>query len=167
MPIRRAGRAEAWRGRVSRQASARGMQVRAWAGLGPGAGRAVGDSRAWSAGGPAGAIAIHATGAWAAESSGRGCHGCLRGRFGGDGRGAGCAVELSERERKIVAGVVASRANEDIAIAAALGVSAKSVEAYLPRLYGRFSVGLRMELEMRAEQEGWLDGGGRPADDGG
>lgn len=72
------------------------------------------------------------------------------------------AVELSERERKIVARVVASRTNEEIA--AALGVSAKSVEAYLTRLYRRFSVGSRMELAMRAEQEGWLDVGGRPAE---
>lgn len=63
-------------------------------------------------------------------------------------------VDLSERERQMVAGVVASRSNDEIA--AELGVSAKTVEAYLTRLFARFGVTSRIELAMKAEREGWL-----------
>lgn len=70
------------------------------------------------------------------------------------------AVELSARERKIVAGVVAAQSNDQIG--AALGVSTKTVEAYLTRLYARFGCSSRAELARRAEQEGWLDVG-RPS----
>lgn len=50
-------------------------------------------------------------------------------------------VQLSDRERTIRAGVVASRTNDEIA--AELGLSSKSVEAYLTRLFTRALVSRR------------------------
>ena len=67
---------------------------------------------------------------------------------------------LSERERDVVAGVLAGRSNDEIG--GDLGVSTKTVEWHLSRLFERFGVVSRVELAMRAEREGWLDLPTRP-----
>jgi len=61
---------------------------------------------------------------------------------------------LSERERDVVAGVLAGRSNDEIG--GDLGVSTKTVEWHLARLFERFGVASRVELAMRAEREGWM-----------
>ncbi len=68
---------------------------------------------------------------------------------------------LSGRERDVVVGVLRGRTNDEIG--ADLGISRKTVEAHLSRLYQRFGVIGRTELSVRAEREGWLDmpSGGR------
>jgi two-component system response regulator DesR len=68
------------------------------------------------------------------------------------------ADPLSVREREIVRQLAAGDSNDEIA--ARLGLSRKTVEGYLTRLYERFGVATRTELALRAEREGWLDGGG-------
>jgi DNA-binding NarL/FixJ family response regulator len=68
---------------------------------------------------------------------------------------AGGRVRLSPRERQVIAGVVASRSNDEIA--GDLGMSRKTVESYLSRLFERLDVTSRVELALRAEREGWLD----------
>jgi DNA-binding NarL/FixJ family response regulator len=55
----------------------------------------------------------------------------------------------------VIAGVVASRSNDEIA--GDLGVTRKTVESYLSRLFERLEVTSRVELALRAEREGWLD----------
>ena len=70
-------------------------------------------------------------------------------------------VSLSGREREIVRLVMDGRSNDEIA--ATLGISHKTVEAYLSRLYVRAGVMTRLELAIRAEREGWLDVGSRGA----
>jgi DNA-binding NarL/FixJ family response regulator len=64
-------------------------------------------------------------------------------------------VRLTERERSILRLVLESLSNDEIA--ARLGLSRKTVEANLTRLYDRFDVLSRTELALRAEREGWLD----------
>jgi two-component system, NarL family, response regulator DesR len=61
---------------------------------------------------------------------------------------------LSAREHDVVASVVAGRSNDEIS--GDLGISTKTVEWHLSRLFERFSVASRVELAMRAEREGWL-----------
>lgn len=62
---------------------------------------------------------------------------------------------LAPADRGIVGGVLAGRSNEEIA--RDLGLSTRTVEAHLTRLYARASVATRTELALRAEREGWLD----------
>jgi DNA-binding NarL/FixJ family response regulator len=64
-------------------------------------------------------------------------------------------LSLSQRERDVVAGVIAGQSNEEIS--ARLRVSRKTVEAYLTRLFERFDVYTRTELALRAERDGLLD----------
>jgi DNA-binding NarL/FixJ family response regulator len=64
-------------------------------------------------------------------------------------------LALSQRERDVVAGVIAGQSNEEIA--ADLRVSRKTVEAYLTRLFERFQVISRTELALRAERDGLLE----------
>ena len=61
---------------------------------------------------------------------------------------------LSRRDRQVVAGVMAGRSNDEIG--ADLGISHKTVEAYMTRLFERFGVSSRAELTQRAEHEQWL-----------
>lgn len=63
---------------------------------------------------------------------------------------------LTARELELVRGVAGGRSNDEIA--ARLGVSRKTVEAYLTRLFERWGVTTRTELALRAEREGWLEG---------
>jgi DNA-binding NarL/FixJ family response regulator len=67
----------------------------------------------------------------------------------------------SDRERQVIAGVVAGRTNGEIA--GFLGVSEKTVETHLHRLFDRYAVLSRTELAVLAVAEGWVrdDGGGR------
>ena len=68
----------------------------------------------------------------------------------------------SERERQVIAAVVAGRTNAEIATE--LGLSEKTVETHLHRLFDRYAVLSRTELAIRAVDEGWVargDGGGR------
>lgn len=64
-------------------------------------------------------------------------------------------VNLTEREREIVRLVIASRSNDEIAVA--LRTSRKTVEYHLSRIYERFSIMTRVELALRADHEGWLE----------
>jgi DNA-binding NarL/FixJ family response regulator len=64
-------------------------------------------------------------------------------------------LSLSQRERDVVAGVIAGQSNQEIS--AHLRVSRKTVEAYLTRLFERFDVSTRTELALRAERDGLLD----------
>jgi DNA-binding NarL/FixJ family response regulator len=61
---------------------------------------------------------------------------------------------LTSRERDIIAGVMAGRSNDELS--ASLSISRKTVEAYLSRLFDRFSVVTRTELAVLAEREQWL-----------
>ena len=67
----------------------------------------------------------------------------------------------SDRERQVIAGVVAGRTNGEIA--GSLGVSEKTVETHLHRLFDRYAVLSRTELAVLAVGEGWVrdDGGVR------
>ena len=71
-------------------------------------------------------------------------------------------VNLTERERDVMRLVLASNSNDEIAVQ--LGLSRKTVESHLTRLFERFEVTSRVELALRAEREGWLqlaqNGGG-------
>jgi DNA-binding NarL/FixJ family response regulator len=62
---------------------------------------------------------------------------------------------LSERERHVVAGVIAGRSNDEIGHE--LAITAKTVESHLTRLFVRFGLGSRGELLRLALEEGWLD----------
>ena len=67
----------------------------------------------------------------------------------------------SDRERQVIAAVVAGRTNAEIA--AGLGLSEKTVETHLHRLFDRYAVLSRTELAVLAIDEGWVrdDGGVR------
>jgi len=67
----------------------------------------------------------------------------------------------SDRERQVIAGVVAGRTNGEIA--GSLGLSEKTVETHLHRLFDRYAVLSRTELAVLAVEEGWVrdDGGVR------
>lgn len=62
---------------------------------------------------------------------------------------------LTPREREVLALVAAGRSNDEVA--GSLGISPRTVETYLDRMYQRFDVASRTELVARALQEGWLD----------
>lgn len=61
---------------------------------------------------------------------------------------------LTSREREIVEGVMAGLSNDEIS--GRLGVSRKTVEGYLSRLFERFGIVTRTELGVLAEREQWL-----------
>ena len=60
----------------------------------------------------------------------------------------------SDREIEVIAGVVAGSTNGEIA--AALGLSEKTVESHLHRLFDRYGVLSRTELAVLAIDEGWV-----------
>lgn len=70
-------------------------------------------------------------------------------------RPIGPAPILTVREREVVALVVEGRSNDEIG--AALGITSKTVEAHLRRLFDRLGLQSRTELATRALREGWLD----------
>jgi len=67
----------------------------------------------------------------------------------------GNGVTLSGREREVVRLVVAGASNDEIG--ARLGISSRTVESHLRRLFERLGVASRTELAARALREGWLE----------
>lgn len=67
----------------------------------------------------------------------------------------GRGVVLSDRERQVVQLIVAGASNDEIG--AQLGISARTVESHLRRLFDRTQVASRTELASRALREGWLE----------
>lgn len=64
-------------------------------------------------------------------------------------------VALSRRERDIVRLIVRGCSNDEIA--RHMGLSRKTVEGHLTRIFSRVGAMTRTELALRAEREGWLD----------
>jgi DNA-binding NarL/FixJ family response regulator len=62
---------------------------------------------------------------------------------------------LSLRETEVVTLVVEGCSNDEIG--ARLGISAKTVESHLTRIYERVHVASRTELATRAVREGWTE----------
>ena len=62
---------------------------------------------------------------------------------------------LTPREHDVIAGVMAGRSNDELS--GDLGVTRKTIEAYLSRLFVRYDVGTRTELGILAEREQLLD----------
>lgn len=62
---------------------------------------------------------------------------------------------LTKREHDVLSGVVDGRSNDEIG--SDLGVSRKTVEVYLSRLFARSGAQSRTELAVLAERERWLD----------
>jgi DNA-binding NarL/FixJ family response regulator len=62
---------------------------------------------------------------------------------------------MSAREREVVAAVVEGLSNDEVA--ARLGISPKTVESHLRRLFERLGVASRTELATRALRDGWLE----------
>lgn len=65
------------------------------------------------------------------------------------------AVELTPREHALLGDLVNGSSNDEIAVA--MGVTTRTIESYLTRLYERFDVRSRTELAARVVREGWLD----------
>jgi DNA-binding NarL/FixJ family response regulator len=68
---------------------------------------------------------------------------------------AAAAASLTPREREVVGLVVDGRSNDEVG--AALGITTKTVEGHLRRLFDRLGVQSRTELATRALREGWLE----------
>ena len=67
----------------------------------------------------------------------------------------GNGVSLSDRERDVLRLVVDGASNDEIG--ARLGISSRTVESHLRRLFERLGVASRTELAARAIREGWLE----------
>jgi len=67
----------------------------------------------------------------------------------------GGGVSLSGRERGVLRLVVDGASNDEIG--ARLGISSRTVESHLRRLFERLGVASRTELASRAIREGWLE----------
>jgi DNA-binding NarL/FixJ family response regulator len=67
----------------------------------------------------------------------------------------GGAVLLTDRERQVIRRVVDGASNDEIG--AQLGISTRTVESHLRRLFERLGLASRTELATRALQEGWLE----------
>lgn len=65
------------------------------------------------------------------------------------------AAALSSRELDVVAAVVDGLSNDEVA--SRLGISPKTVESHLHRLFERHGLASRTELATRALREGWLE----------
>jgi DNA-binding NarL/FixJ family response regulator len=70
-------------------------------------------------------------------------------------KGAAKQLGLTERDRQIITGVVAGRSNDEIGMD--LGISRKTVESHISKLYLRFGISARPELIQRAVREQWLE----------
>jgi DNA-binding NarL/FixJ family response regulator len=77
------------------------------------------------------------------------------GRLVFDRRQDALPPELTSRERDVVRLVADGRTNDEIG--AALGVTTRTVEARLGRIFERTGAQSRTELATRAIREGWLD----------
>jgi DNA-binding NarL/FixJ family response regulator len=67
----------------------------------------------------------------------------------------GSGVSLSGREREVLRLVVGGASNDEIGTR--LGISSRTVESHLRRLFERLGVASRTELAGRALREGWLE----------
>ena len=67
----------------------------------------------------------------------------------------GAGVAVSRRERDVLRRVVDGLSNDEIG--AQLGISSRTVESHLRRLFERLDVASRTELAARALREGWLE----------
>lgn len=67
----------------------------------------------------------------------------------------GGGVLLTAREREVVRLVVDGASNDEIG--GRLGISSRTVESHLRRLFERLAVASRTELAARALREGWLE----------
>jgi DNA-binding NarL/FixJ family response regulator len=67
----------------------------------------------------------------------------------------GGGVALSAREREVLQLVVDGASNDEIG--SRLGISSRTVESHLRRLFERFDMASRTELAARALREGWLE----------
>jgi DNA-binding NarL/FixJ family response regulator len=67
----------------------------------------------------------------------------------------GRGVTLSNREREVVQLIVAGASNDEIGTR--LGISTRTVESHVRRLFEKTEVGSRTELAARALREGWLE----------
>ena len=67
----------------------------------------------------------------------------------------GNGVSLSDRERDVLRQVVGGASNDEVG--ARLGISSRTVESHLRRLFERLDVASRTELAARALREGWLE----------
>jgi two-component system, NarL family, response regulator DevR len=65
------------------------------------------------------------------------------------------APDLSDRDRGIIRGLQAGKSNDEIA--ADMGLSSKTVEVSMSRMFERLGVLSRAELAIRADREGWLE----------
>ena len=65
------------------------------------------------------------------------------------------ALDLSDRDRGIIEHIQTGKSNDEIAVA--MGLSRKTVEASLSRMFERLGVLSRAELAIRADREGWLE----------
>lgn len=77
------------------------------------------------------------------------------GKLSFDVRPANGTARLTGREREVVVAVVDGLSNDEIATR--LGISPKTVESHLRRLFERLGVASRTELATRALRDGWLD----------
>ncbi len=77
------------------------------------------------------------------------------GKLSFDVRPGRSRASLTARERQVVAALVDGLSNDEIA--GRLGISAKTVESHLRRLFERHSVASRTELATRALRDGWLE----------
>jgi DNA-binding NarL/FixJ family response regulator len=77
------------------------------------------------------------------------------GKLSFDVRPANGAARLTQRERDVVGAVVDGLSNDEIATR--LGISPKTVESHLRRLFERLGVASRTELATRALRDGWLE----------
>lgn len=67
----------------------------------------------------------------------------------------GSRLALSQRELDVVRLIVDGRSNDEVATE--LGISSKTVESHLRRIFERVGVASRTELATRALREGWLE----------
>ncbi len=70
-------------------------------------------------------------------------------------RPSGRTPTFTARELEVIRAVVEGCSNDEIAVQ--LGITAKTVEAHLRRLFDRLGVLSRTELATRALREGWLE----------
>jgi DNA-binding NarL/FixJ family response regulator len=62
--------------------------------------------------------------------------------------------KLTPREIEVLNGVVNGKTNQEISYS--LGISEKTVEKYLDRVYTKLGVASRVEAAVLAVREGWL-----------
>lgn len=64
-------------------------------------------------------------------------------------------VSLTPRERSVVTLLLDGRTNDEVA--SVLGITTRTVEAHLARMFERLGISSRTELATRALREGWLE----------